>query len=1180
MTFASRRALLHNRPTMPDDPPPEPAAAGENPSSRLRLARGRIVVLLVLLGICYAVNGPLARWLVIYGLNKGLESQGMSGGAQVSGTLSQGFVIRGLSYTGDQGIRSLEVAELAAHYRFSELFSGKVRRVDLSKGKVVLDLDQFPESDERDGEEESKLKETLETLHPWITRPEITLSQLEVTLLKSGQQEARFTLASFTHQAGAETFDVVGFTAADRAGRSTPEQNVRLVWRPEAASIDRLELLPDIALEEVTLDWAEDFRGAGVLKWGDASLSVSVADSITARLTGGTIDSKSLNKRFDLGIPGAFSVAAIDLAVENWRQPIPRWQVRAAVDLAAAEYRDYRLADTRIRIAQKELDYQLAVKGTLNRSPLEVEATGKWLSADAEQWWGHTTANYRIKVPKLGPLTRLLGGLPDGLKLAGASVEAAGSIAVEDSAVLRADTRGRLAGVLAGKSALPALDLTADYQSSGACRAEVTASRGSTTVLELDADYNTANSDYRGALKISDTEPAWINALAKVFNAEVKLDGPAELTWSGHGNAAGFSDPKLRQQGLLRIKKLRIKLPDTPALEIAAEADYNWPETVRLTSLAVRGNDWLGTAALAWDGGVIDITRLDLQENGRPLATLSGKVPYRTEIDEIGKFFNQTAPWSLSLKTQPLALAKLREWFSTDSLSELTGTAELELDLGGSPKRPRVTGKARASNVKGVDDAGLQPLHAALNFRSEREKLLVKGNLLEGQSERLSLSGALPFNPADWVDDPAFIDRFITSAPLSAEVKINTLPLERLKNFVPQLERISGTINGSAKLGGTLGDPRYTIDLAADVPLLRLKKSDLGDIRDIKLKTRFSENRKATAQLTAQINGGKFKAGGTVDLADFNKPVLDLYLRTQYALVYRDDLLSMRANSDLKLTGGLEDATISGTIGIAESLFYKDIELIPIGVPSSEVAKVKLPSLSKKKAAGKLPVPEPFARWKLDLTVRTDDPILIRGNVAAGNLSGALKVGGTLAQPAPRGTVLANRVKAKLPFSILTIERGEIKFSPERGLDPVLNVRGKSTVGAHDVSVFVYGSASSPKTSFTSYPPLPESEVMALLATGTTTAGLENRSVATFKAFQVFLLKLQQRNDKPGGNKLFKALLSGIDELNLSVGETDPFTGRKFSSATVEVHPRWHLTAQVDDQQQTRGLIVYVIRFR
>ena len=256
------------------------------------------------------------------------------------------------------------------------------------------------------------------------------------------------------------------------------------------------------------------------------------------------------------------------------------------------------------------------------------------------------------------------------------------------------------------------------------------------------------------------------------------------------------------------------------------------------------------------------------------------------------------------------------------------------------------------------------------------------------------------------------------------------------------------------------------------------------------------------------------------------------------------------------------------------------MELIPIGVPSSEVAKVQLPTLDADKVAKGLPIPDPFGDWKLNLAINTADPILIRGNVATGTIRGAVRVAGTLANPRPNGNLIATNVKAKLPFSILEVKRGEIRFTPDNGLNPSLNIRGKSEIGSHDVSVFVYGPASSPKTTLTSYPPLPESDIMTLLGTGSTTSDLEDRSVASFKALQVFLLKLKKNNEQADGNKLFHEILKGVEDLNLNVGEKDRFTGRKYSSATIEMHPRWHLTAQVDADQQTRGLIVYVIRFR
>ncbi|MBK1830549.1 translocation/assembly module TamB domain-containing protein [Verrucomicrobiaceae bacterium R5-34] len=1161
------------------EPPPENESE-ESSSRRRKSTRKKIWVLVVLLAICFVVNGPLARWLVLYGLDKGLAAQGMSGRAEVSGTLSSGFVIHDLSYAGERGIQTLNISEVSARYQFSELFSGKVRDIGLRQGEVVIDIDRFQPSADEEEKEPSSLQDTLKTIHPWIDQSTIQIDQLDVTILKSSELQAQFTLDEFSHQADSQEFDLRGFVATDQAGRTTPEQDIHIVWRPEAASIDRLEILPEVAVENVSIDWTGDFQGEGKLEFLQSQLNVKVAETITARLSEGNIDSKSISKRFDLELPAEFSLAGLELTIKDWQQPIPEWDIRGDAEIASADYEDYHLKNTTLSLRQQSLDYEVTVKGRLNNTASVIDLKGTWLSPESETWWSHTKADYHVSVPELGSLTQLIDGLPSGLDLETTGIDASGSLSLDQNTLSQGKLTGTISGVQAQQTTLPQLNLTANYKSEGPSTVKLTGSQQDETVMALNASYDLKSQDYQADFEINTANTAWMNALAEVFDAQIRLQEGINLSWSGRGNAADLSNPKTEHQGSLKIEKLHLQVADAPAIAVTTEANYQWPDAIHLESLTVLESEWKGQAALKWNGKEVDISQVKLWHGEELVAEVSGTTPYRADIRDAQQFFAQKTPWKLTIASKPLALKKWQQWLDIEALKDINGSSHFDLQIAGSPSQPSINGSVGVNDVKGVDDGSLQPLNVSLSLASDEQLLKINGKLLEGTTERFALEGSAPFQPSDWLNDPDFIDQFAKDAALSAELQINTLDLSRFKSFVPQLEKLTGTLSGKASFKGTIEDPVYVVNLDANVPLIQLKEKGIGDIKDIQLNTQFDQQQKATLKLTAQVNGGKFEAGGSVDLSDYQKPGFDLFLRTQYALIHRDDMVSVRANSDLKLTGNLEDATLSGSIGIAESLFYKDIELIPIGVPSSEVAKVQMPALSKKKADDRLPIPEPFNRWKLDLTVRTDDPVLIRGNVASGNLSGSIKVGGTLEKPAPQGTILINRVRAKLPFSILEIRRGEVNFDPKNGLNPTLNIRGKSTVGSYDVSVFVYGSANAPKTAFTSYPPLPENEVMTLLATGTTTSGLENQSVATFKAFQVFLMKLQQRNEKPGGNKLFKTLLSGIEDLNLNVGETDPFTGRKFSSATIEMNRHWNFTAQVDDTQQTRGLIVYVIRFR
>jgi hypothetical protein len=128
------------------------------------------------------------------------------------------------------------------------------------------------------------------------------------------------------------------------------------------------------------------------------------------------------------------------------------------------------------------------------------------------------------------------------------------------------------------------------------------------------------------------------------------------------------------------------------------------------------------------------------------------------------------------------------------------------------------------------------------------------------------------------------------------------------------------------------------------------------------------------------------------------------------------------------------------------------------------------------------------------------------------------------------------------------------------------------------VNVFFYGPVSAPRTALTSDPPLAESEIMTLLATGTTSDGLEDGQAATMKAAQLFIEEWR-RGRLPFGEQLAKALQL-LNNVDVRVGEDDPLTGRRLNSATIEVTDRIVISGSVDREGNTRVLGAFVIRFK
>jgi hypothetical protein len=177
------------------------------------------------------------------------------------------------------------------------------------------------------------------------------------------------------------------------------------------------------------------------------------------------------------------------------------------------------------------------------------------------------------------------------------------------------------------------------------------------------------------------------------------------------------------------------------------------------------------------------------------------------------------------------------------------------------------------------------------------------------------------------------------------------------------------------------------------------------------------------------------------------------------------------------------------------------------------------------------------------------------------------------------GTVNIEELTASLPFSRLEISDGQVFFNQQQPFVPQLNIRGTSTIRDYDVNVFISGSASNPEAVFTSNPPLPQAEVVALIATGMTTDELSDdpnalAGRAAFLVFQKLYNSVFRRNRPPARDDSF------LSRIQFDIGVTDPSTGRQSTSIRVPLSDQIMLTGGLDVGGDFRGQIKYLIRFK
>src|SRR4030095_10143448 len=219
-----------------------------------------------------------------------------------------------------------------------------------------------------------------------------------------------------------------------------------------------------------------------------------------------------------------------------------------------------------------------------------------------------------------------------------------------------------------------------------------------------------------------------------------------------------------------------------------------------------------------------------------------------------------------------------------------------------------------------------------------------------------------------------------------------------------------------------------------------------------------------------------------------------------------------------------------------------------------------------------------FRNWKFDVAIKTKDPILIRGNLATGGATTDLKLTGTGLHPELDGVVRMQNVEATLPFSRLQVSYGFLYFDPSDSFNPRIDLQGTSVIRDYTVRVYVYGTLLGPEAIFTIEPPLPQEEIISLIATGVTRAELSGGSNVLAGRGGMFLVqhlyrKILKKAESTQSNTVF-------NRLDLDVGTVDPRTGRQQVSGRFKINDKFVIVGDIGVGGTYRGMLKYLIRFR
>ncbi|MEO1858134.1 MAG: hypothetical protein ABGY95_12330, partial [Rubritalea sp.] len=922
----------------------------------------------ILCASAWALNGPIARWCVHYAIDEGLLSLGMTGGCSVKGTLRTGFTLNQFDYVGTGGIQKLQFSEASADYRLlKELVHGKVRSLSLSEATVVIDLAKFVTSASEEETSIQKVKETINLVREWVRQPNIQLSDIDISLLQDSELVAEFKLHSLHHAQQSDAYRLNGFTAKDSKHLETPLQDLRVSWTDSKIVLSTLEVLPDVTLSEIHADWSSKLTATAQLQLLSSEITVELSDHISAQLHGGSLNSAALAKHFNLEFPLDLSLESLDVRIDNWSSPISAWEITCDLGLSKIDYEAYSLENTKLHYKQEGSSYALNLKTLFLGAPLKAEISGKWAKIKGEKWWLDTAVRYEIHSTRLANTPKLIPDLPEQVELSETSIALVGEVKIADLELISLNSQLEIAGAIIDQTPIPPIQIQGEYEHLKKGRVAIIAKEGEAVPIKVDASYTFENDKYEAEIAVIEKHPLWINKLLAAYDTGLKIENSLNLHWRG----SGHSDLDAPQLGKMELAPLSISYRDADTFELTTGLEYQWPESITLKPLQIKSEDFVANAELQWDGQFIHLSKGEIFRASDSISTVTAKLPFTREITSLEKFLAQDTPWLVDADLRPLPIKKINQWFKLSEvkqLSDLQGTVSLGVDLIGSPHKPDIKGFVKLEGLRGIANKELAPLHMLADFKTLGKRLNFSGVLNEATTQRMKLDFAIPFTPLQWVQKSTELETILKESEVAGKLEINTLPLNRIARLVPQLKEITGHLHGEATITGNLLDPKVELDTRIEIPRLVIADDTVDDVSDILIECKANSDRKITANLKATVNGGLFAADAKVDLKELKNPFFEVNAKTDYAMVFRNDSISVRANAKLKLAGNLEDATLSGTIGFVESLFYKDIDILPIGVPSSAVSDVELPAFDSKNF--KVPIPEPFDKWKLDLKVQ------------------------------------------------------------------------------------------------------------------------------------------------------------------------------------------------------------------
>jgi autotransporter translocation and assembly factor TamB len=648
--------------------------------------------------------------------------------------------------------------------------------------------------------------------------------------------------------------------------------------------------------------------------------------------------------------------------------------------------------------------------------------------------------------------------------------------------------------------------------------------------------------------------------LLRTFGNQNELAGSLVFEWEGEGETT-----KLKT-GKLRLALDNGRYGNARSLQATADATYS-PEGLDVPTIFLRSDKTDFQAIARAKGETLEISKIELDQGEAKYAGGYISIPFVWKnLGTDAAVLPSNGKVTAIFQSENLDIKKLFQDVGLKPAA--SGLLNVKLDASGTLANLNARLDVQMRNLRSEDLPKIEPASFDLSAQTQGKQLNITGKLQQTKIQPLDLTANFPFDVPKIIRDKKLADE----TPVTGKMRLPRTSVNFMRQFIPGVEELDGDAALDVDVRGTIARPVLSGSGDMTINVARMIDPTFPAVQNFKARLKFANDAVTIEQFGGELSGGHFKVTGGVTFPKLTTPNLDFQLKAESALIARNDTVTARADADIKISGPFKSANVTGTVATTNSQFLKNLDLIPIGLPGRPA-----PQPPSSRPDFSIPQP-PFRDWTFDVTIKTKEPFLIRGNLANGGAVSDLHLTGTGLHPDLQGWIRLDNIDATLPFSRLEISSGFLYFDPSDPLNPKIDMHGRSVIRDYTINVYIYGRTLAPEAIFTSEPPLPQEEIISLLATGTTREELTgNNNVLAGRAAMLLVQQLYRKVFKKGQGTQSSSV---FDRLDLDVGTVDPRTGQQQATARFKINDQFVLLGDLGVGGDYRGMVKYLIRFK